>query len=155
MAIQPGDQAPDFTLKTTSLEEVILSSFKGQRNVVILFVPFAFTGVCTQALFDITQGLSAYAELDAEVLGISVDSPFTQKAWAEKEGIGIPRLSDLNKEVSSAFGAQFDNLLGFTGVAKRSAFVVDKEGVVRYASVSDDPKVLPDFDAIKACLKSL
>jgi peroxiredoxin len=155
MAIQPGDQAPDFTLKNTSLEEVILSSFKGQRNVVILFVPFAFTGVCTQELCDITQGLSAYAELDAEVLGISVDSPFTQKAWAEKEGIGIPLLSDLNKEVSSAFGAQFDNLLGFTGVAKRSAFVVDKEGVVRYASVSDDPKVLPDFDAIKACLKSL
>jgi peroxiredoxin len=134
---------------------VSLSSFKGQRNVVILFVPFAFTGVCTQELCDITQGLSAYAELDAEVLGISVDSPFTQKAWAEKEGIGIPLLSDLNKEVSSAFGAQFDNLLGFTGVAKRSAFVVDKEGVVRYASVSDDPKVLPDFDAIKACLKSL
>jgi peroxiredoxin len=155
MAIQPGDQAPDFTLKNTSLEEVILSSFKGQRNVVILFVPFAFTGVCTQELCDITQGLSAYAELDAEVLGISVDSPFTQKAWAEKEGIGIPLLSDLNKEVSSAFGAQFDDLLGFTGVAKRSAFVVDKEGVVRYASVSDDPKVLPDFDAIKACLKSL
>lgn len=155
MAIQPGDQAPDFTLKNTSLEEVILSSFKGQRNVVILFVPFAFTGVCTQELCDITEGLSAYAELDAEVLGISVDSPFTQKAWAEKEGIGIPLLSDLNKEVSSAFGAQFDDLLGFTGVAKRSAFVVDKEGVVRYASVSDDPKVLPDFDAIKACLKSL
>lgn len=155
MEIQPGDQAPDFTLKNTSLEEVTLSSFKGQRNVVILFVPFAFTGVCTQELCDITEGLSAYAELDAEVLGISVDSPFTQKAWAEKEGIGIPLLSDLNKEVSSAFGAQFDDLLGFTGVAKRSAFVVDKEGVVRYASVSDDPKVLPDFDAIKACLKSL
>ena len=155
MAIQPGDQAPDFTLKNTSLEEVTLSSFQGQRNVVILFVPFAFTGVCTQELCDITQGLSAYTELDAEVLGISVDSPFTQKAWAEKEGIGIPLLSDLNKEVSSAFGAQFDDLLGFTGVAKRSAFVIDKEGVVRYASVSDDPKVLPDFDAIKACLQSL
>lgn len=154
MAVAPGESAPDFTLKNTDLEEVSLSSLRG-RNVVLLFVPFAFTGTCTQELCDITQGLSAYADLDADVLGISVDAPFSQKAWAEKEGIGIPLLSDLNREVGAAYGAQYDDFLGFQGVCKRSAFVVDKEGVVRYASVSDDPKVLPDFDAIRACLQSL
>jgi peroxiredoxin len=154
MAVQPGDAAPDFTLKNTDMEEVSLSSLKG-KNVVLLFVPFAFTGVCTQELCDITGGLSAYKELDAEVLGISVDSPFSQKAWAEKEGIGIPLLSDLNREVSAAYGAQYDDFIGFNGVAKRSAFVIDKEGVVRYASISDDPKVLPDFEAVRACLQSL
>ena len=89
------------------------------------------------------------------MLGISVDSPFSLKAWAEKEGITIPLLSDFNKEVSAAYGAQFEDLLGFKGVAKRSAFVVDGAGVVRYASVSDDPKQLPDFEAIKACLQTL
>lgn len=154
MAVQPGDAAPDFTLKNTDMEEVSLSSLKG-KNVVLLFVPFAFTGVCTQELCDITGGLSAYKELDAEVLGISVDSPFSQKAWAEKEGIGIPLLSDLNREVSAAYGAQYDDFIGFNGVAKRSAFVIDREGVVRYASISDDPKVLPDFEAVRACLQSL
>ena len=155
MALQSGDQAPDFTLKNTSMEEVTLSSYQGKRNVVLLFVPFAFTGVCTQELCDITQGLTGYSDLDAEVLGISVDSPFSQKAWAEKEGIGIPLLSDLNKKVSASYGAQYDDLLGFTGVAKRSAFVIDKQGVVRYASVSDDAKALPDFAAVKACLQAL
>ncbi|MDA0337047.1 MAG: peroxiredoxin [bacterium] len=155
MALQPGDQAPDFTLKNTSMKEITLSSFQGKRNVVLLFVPFAFTGVCTQELCDITKGMSAYADLDAEVLGISVDSPFSQKAWAEKEGIGIPLLSDLNKEVSAAYGAQYGELLGFTGVAKRSAFVIDKQGAIRYASVSEDAKVLPDFTAVKACLEAL
>jgi peroxiredoxin len=151
MALQPGEQAPDFTLKNTSMEDVTLSSFHGKHNVVLLFVPFAFSGVCTQELCDITQGLSGYSALDAQVLGISVDSPFSQKAWAEKEGIGIPLLSDLSKEVSASYG----DLLGFTGVAKRSAFVIDKQGVVRYGSVSEDAKVLPDFAAVKACLEAL
>lgn len=155
MSLQPGAKAPDFTLKNTSMEEVSLSSFQGKRNVVLLFVPLAFTGVCTQELCDITQGLSAYSDLDAEVLGISVDSPFSQKAWAEKEGIGIPLLSDFNKDVSAAYGTQYEDLLGFRGVAKRSAFVIDKQGVVRFASVSDDAKVLPDFNAVRACLESL
>ena len=87
--------------------------------------------------------------------GISVDSPFSLQAWAAKEGISLTLLSDFNKEVSAAYGAQYEDLLGFKGVAKRSAFVVDGDGVVRYASISDDPKVLPDFQAVKACLQSL
>lgn len=155
MAVRPGDPAPDFTLKNTALEEVTLSSFRGRSNVVLLFVPLAFTGVCTKELCEVSAGLAAYADLDAKVLGISVDSPFSQKAWAEKEGIQIPLLSDFNREVSAAYGAQYEQLLGLRGVAKRSAFVVDKGGTVRFASVSEDAKVVPDFGAIKACLESL
>ena len=136
------------------MEDVSLGDFSG-KNVLVLFVPLAFTGVCTQELCDISAGINAYEDLGAQVLGISVDSPFSLKAWAEKEGITIPLLSDFNKEVSAAYGAQFADLRGFKGVAKRSAFVIDGEGVVRYASVSDDPKQLPDFAAIKACLQSL
>lgn len=155
MTLQVGDTAPDFTLKNTDLEDVSLASFRGQNNVLVLFVPLAFTSVCTEELCDISAGLSAYQGVGAQVLGISVDSPFSLKAWAEKEGISLPLLSDFNREVAAAFGAQYDELLGFKGVAKRSAFVIDKEGTVRYASVSDDPKVLPDFAAIKSCLESL
>ena len=154
MTLQVGDKAPDFTLKNTDMEDVSLSSFQG-RNVVLLFVPLAFTGVCTEELCEVSQGLNAYGELGAEVLGISVDSPFSLQAWAAKEGISLTLLSDFNKEVSAAYGAQYEDLIGFKGVAKRSAFVVDRQGVVRYASISDDPKVLPDFQAVKACLQSL
>jgi peroxiredoxin len=154
MALQVGDKAPDFTLKNTDLEEVNLQS-QLDKNVVLLFVPLAFTGVCTTELCDISQGLSAYEDVGARVLGISVDSPFALKNWAEKEGITIPLLSDFNKEVSAAYGAQYEDLLGLRGVAKRSAFVIDREGVIRFASVSDDAKVLPDFEAIQACLQEL
>ncbi len=154
MTLQVGDKAPDFTLKNTDMEDVSLSSFQG-RNVVLLFVPLAFTGVCTEELCEVSQGLNTYGELGAEVLGISVDSPFSLQAWAAKEGISLTLLSDFNKEVSAAYGAQYEDLIGFKGVAKRSAFVVDRQGVVRYASISDDPKVLPDFQAVKACLQSL
>lgn len=154
MAAQVGDSAPGFSLKNSNMEDVSLGDFSG-KNVVLLFVPLAFSGICTQEFCDVSAGINTYDELGAQVLGISVDTPFSLKAWAEKEGISIPLLSDFNKEVSAAYGAQFADFLGFKGVAKRSAFVVDGEGTIRYASVSDDPTVLPDFEAIKACLKSL
>ena len=154
MATQVGESAPVFTLKNADMEDVSLTDFSGKK-VVLLFVPLAFSGPCTQELCDISAGIIAYDDLGAQVLGISVDSPFSLKAWAEKEGITIPLLSDFNKEVSAAYGAQFDDMLGLKGVAKRSAFVLDGEGVIRYASVSDDPKQLPDFEAIKACLQTL
>lgn len=136
------------------MEDVRLEDFSGQ-TVLLLFVPLAFTGVCTEEVCQMSAEVNDYAELGARVMAISVDSPFSLKAWADKEGIAIPLLSDFNKEVSAAYGAQFEDLLGFKGVAKRSAFVVDGRGIVRYAWVSDDPKVLPDFAAIKACLQSL
>ncbi len=158
MGITVGDQAPDFTLKSKSgddLKEISLSDYKGRKNVVILFFPLAYTGVCTDEMCSVSGGLDDYDALDAQVLGISVDSPFAQEAWARKNDIAVPLLSDFNKEVSAAYGAQFEELIGFRGVAKRSAFVIDKSGVVRFTSMSDDPTVLPDFDAIKACLKTL
>ena len=157
MAISVGDQAPDFTLKRKAgdLIDVTLSSYKGNKNVVLLFVPLAYSGPCTEELCSVSGGLSDYDGLDAEVIAISVDSPFAQEAWAKDSNINVPLVSDFNKEVSAAYGAQFEDLLGFKGVAKRSAFVVDGAGVVRFASVSDDPKQLPDFEAIKACLQSL
>jgi len=154
MAVQVGDSAPGFSLKNSNMEDVSLGDFSC-KNVVLLFVPLAFSGICTQEFCDVSAGINAYDDLGAQVLGISVDTPFSLKAWAEKAGISIPLLSDFNKEVSAAYGAQFADFLGFKGVAKRSAFVVDGEGTIRYASVSDDPTVLPDFEAIKACLKSL
>ena len=158
MGITVGDQAPDFTLKSKSgddMNDISLSDYRDEKNVVILFFPLAYTGVCTDEMCSVSAGLADYDALDAQVLGISVDSPFAQEAWAEKEGITIPLLSDFNKEVSAAYGSQFEDLIGFKGVAKRSAFVVDKSGVVRFASVSDDPTELPNFDAIKACLQAL
>jgi peroxiredoxin len=158
MGITVGDQAPDFTLKSKSgddMNDISLSDYRDQKNVVILFFPLAYTGVCTDEMCSVSGGLADYDALDAQVLGISVDSPFSQEAWAKENDITIPLLSDFNKEVSAAYGSQFEDLIGFKGVAKRSAFVVDKSGVVRFASVSDDPTELPDFDAIKACLRAL
>jgi len=154
MTLQVGDKAPQFTLPDTSREDVSLPMDPAQ-NVVLLCVPLACSGVCTAELCDVSQGLSAYEDLGARVLAISVDSPFALKSWADQEGITLTLLSDFNKEVSAAYGAQYDDFIGLKGVAKRSAFVIDKEGVIRHASVSDDPTVLPDFEAIQACLQAL
>ncbi len=157
MGINVGDRAPDFTLKSKrgDLEDIALSSFRGNRNVVLLFFPLAYTSVCTDEMCSVSGGLAEYDNLNAQVLAISVDSPFAQEAWADQNNISIPLLSDFNKEVSAAYGAQYQDLLGFIGVAKRAAFVVDKEGIVRYAEVSEDATVLPDFDAVKRCLSAI
>lgn len=155
MSVQVGQDAPDFTLKNTDMEDVSLSSLRGQKNVVLLFVPLAFTGVCTKELCSVRDNLSQYANLDAEVFGISVDSPFSQKAWKEKEGLTFTLLSDFNREVVQAYGAQYENLMGFNGVAKRSAFVIDKAGKIRYAEVLESAGNLPNFDQINATLQSL
>jgi peroxiredoxin len=155
MSLQVGQEAPDFTLKDTERQDVSLSSFKGKKNVVLLFVPFAFSGVCTQELCSVRDNLSAYNTLDAEVLGISVDSPFAQKQWKEQEKLNFTLVSDFNREVSKAYSAQYDNMMGFQGVAKRAAFVIDKAGKVQYAEVLESAGNQPDFDKINAALKSL
>ena len=158
MTLSIGEKAPDFTLKTKTsegLEDVTLSEHNNKENVVLLFFPFAFTGVCTEEACSVRDDLTSYTQLDAKVYGISVDSPFAQEIMSQSENLNFPLLSDFNKEVSAAYGAQYDDFIGLKGVAKRSAFVIDKEGVVRHASVSDDPTVLPDFEAIQACLQSL
>jgi len=157
MAIPTGSQAPDFTLKSKmgEVKDVTLSEHRGQSNVVLLFFPFAFTGVCTSEMCDITAGLGAYSDLNAKVIGISVDSPFAQEAWAKKENIGITLASDLNKETAFAYGTLLENLGGFGSASARAAFVIDKAGVVRYSEQTPTPKDLPDFNAIKTKLAEL
>jgi len=163
MPIQSGDTAPDFTLVTIGAEGpelVKLSDLVGKSNLVLLFVPMAFTGVCTTEFCDISAGIAEYEALDAKVLGISGDNPFAQKAWAEKEGITLTLLSDYEHEVARAYGVAYDQFLPeanliMGGVAKRSAFVIDKAGVCRHAEVCEHPKNLPDFEAVKAALKAL
>ncbi len=163
MSIQVGNKAPDFTLvtKTPAGPELVqLSDLIGQSNIVLLFVPMAFTGGCTTELCSISQGISEYDALDAKVLGISGDNPFAQEAWAEKEGITITLLSDYEHAVTQAYGVAYEQFLPaknliMGGVSKRSAFVIDKAGVVQYAEVLDVPSDMPDFEAIKAVLGKL
>jgi len=157
MAISVGTKAPDFSLKSKrgDVKDVKLSTNFGQKNTVLLFFPLAFTGVCTTEMCDITSGLSAYKDLNADVIGISVDSPFTQEVWADKEKIGVTLASDLNKEVSKAYGVLLDDLLGFGATSARAAFVVDKNGVIQYSEQTPTPKDLPNFDAVKAVLAKL
>jgi peroxiredoxin len=135
--------------------DVRLSDHLGKRNVVLLFFPLAFTGVCTREMCDVSAGLNAYKALNAEVIGISVDSPFAQEAWAQKEHITITLASDLNKTTAKAYGVLLDDLLGFGSTSARAAFVIDKNGVVQYAEQTPTPKDLPNFDAIKATLERL
>ena len=159
MAIEVGSKAPDFTLKSKPVGgdpiDVTLSANYGSKNTVLLFVPLAFTGVCTTELCDVSAGLSAYSDLNADVIGISVDSPFAQEAWAAKDKIRITLVSDLNKKTSADFGVLLDDLGGFGSCSARAAFVIDKEGVVQYAEQTPTPKDLPNFDAIKETLGKL
>ncbi len=155
MAVEVGQEAPDFTLKNTDMEDVTLSSFRGNKNVVLLFVPLAFTGVCTQELCSVRDNLNNYANLDAEVFGLSVDSPFSQKAWKEQEGLNFTLLSDFNREVVQSYGATYGDSFPFYGVAKRSAFVIDKAGVLQYSEILDKATDLPNFDKINDTLQGL
>jgi glutaredoxin-dependent peroxiredoxin len=155
MSVQTGQDAPDFTLKNTDMQDVTLSGLRGQKNVVLLFVPFAFTGVCTNELCSVRDNLNDYAKLNAEVLALSVDSPFAQKQWKEKEHLNFTLLSDFNREACQAYGAYFEDLRGLHGVAKRAAFVIDKAGKVQYAEVLESPGNLPNFDKIQETLQGL
>ncbi len=158
MALSVGTKAPDFTLKSKNadgLRDVSLSANFGKKNTVLLFFPLAFTGVCTQEMCDITAGLSAYGDLNAEVIAISVDSPFAQEAWAQKEKIGITIASDLNKTTAKNYETLLDDLIDLGSVSARAAFVIDKDGVIQYSEQTPTPKDLPNFDAVKAALAKL
>ncbi len=152
MAIKVGDQAPSFTLYSSSKEEVSLQDFQG-KNVVLLFFPLAFTSVCTEELCTMRDNLSIYDGLNAQVLGVSVDSLFTLDKFKAEQRLNFPLLSDFNKEVARSYGALYEDfVLGMKGVAKRSAFVIDGDGVIRYAEVLDNAGDLPNFTAIMDAL---
>lgn len=155
MPIAVGSKAPDFTLKSKAadgLKDVTLSTNFGKKQTVLLFFPLAYTGVCTQEMCDLSAGLDQYASLGADVIAISVDSPFTQEAWAKANKITVTLASDLNKQVIKAYDVVFPMLAGIGDTAARAAFVIGKDGVVKYAEQTPTPKDLPNFEAVKAAL---
>jgi peroxiredoxin len=158
VAISVGSKAPDFTLKSkqaSGLVDVKLSNNFGKKNTVLFFFPAAFTSVCTQEMCGITGGLNDYAGLNADVIAISVDTPFAQEAWAQKEKISVTLASDLNKEVIKKYEVVFPMLAGVGDTAARAAFVIDKAGVVQYSEQTPSPKELPHFEEVKAALAKL
>lgn len=163
MAISTGTKAPDFALSSKASEGIRLirlSDNFGKRNTVLLFFPMAFTSVCTIEMCQTSDELQVYAKLDAAVYGISGDSPFALDIWAAKEGIGVPLLSDYDHSVTKDYDVHYENFapdrnLPLAGVAKRSAFIIDKNGTIQYSQSSDDPRQLPNFDAIKTKLGEL
>jgi peroxiredoxin len=163
MALAVGTKAPDFTLSTKTGDgpkHVKLSDNFGKRNTLLLFFPMAFTGTCTEEMCSMTKELPNYSGMNTEVYGISGDNPFAQAAWAEKEKIDVKLLSDYEHKVAKDYGVVYDSFLpqinlGMSGVPKRSAFVIDKNGVIQYAESNDDAKQLPDFDKIKTKLAEL
>ena len=155
MPIQIGQPAPDFSLYDSDKKKVSLSDFKG-KNVLLLFFPQAFTGTCTKELCSTRDNITVYDQANAQVFGISVDSVFTLAKYKEDQQLNFPLLSDFNKAVSAAYGALYDNFVfDMKGVSKRSAFVLDRNGIVRYAEVLENAPDLPDFAAIQKTLQEL
>lgn len=160
MALPVGSKAPAITLKSkndSGVVDVALTRNVGKGQTVLLFVPLAFTGVCTEELCSISKSIHAYNSLKADVIAVSVDSPFAQEAWAQKESISFTLASDFNREAVRAYGVCEENflpgVLGFKGVAKRSAFVIGADGVIKFSWSSDNPKNMPPFEEIQAALK--
>jgi peroxiredoxin len=150
-----GQAAPEFTLYDTGKNKVSLTGFKG-KNVLILFFPQAFTSTCTKELCAVRDDISRYSNINAEVIGISVDSVFTLKKYKEDQQYNFPLLSDFNKEVSALYGALYtDWLLDMKGVSKRAAFIVDKNGILAYAEVLENAGEIPDFAAINEKIAAL
>ena len=155
MSVQLNAAAPDFCLFSSDKNEVRLSDFKGQP-VVILFFPFAYTSVCTAELCSVRDNYHAYTSLNANVLAISVDSAFTLAKWKEEMNYPFTLLSDFNKEVSTAYDSIYEQFaLGTRGVSKRSAFVIDADGIVRYQEILENAGEMPNLQAITDCLSSL
>lgn len=158
MSLKVGDEAPDFKLFNTNTEKISLSDFKGKKNVVILFFPFANSSTCEKELCSTRDGLSQYEELDAQILAISVDSHFALKMWAEKHKFNFPLLSDFNKDVCQNYGAYYDVFVpgkyDYKGVSKRAVFVIDKNGIVQHAEILENAGNEPDYGAIKNALQN-
>jgi glutaredoxin-dependent peroxiredoxin len=153
--ITTGNAAPDFGLFDSNKNKITLSSLRG-KNVLLLFFPQAFTRVCTAELCGVRDDIARYSNTNAEVLGISVDSVFTLHKFREDQGYNFPLLSDFNKEVSAAYGALYNDwILEMKGVSKRAAFVIDKNGIIRYAEVLENAGDVPNFGAINQILGQL
>lgn len=154
MRISVGQTAPGFKLPDTEKKIHALSDYKG-KNVLLLFFPFAFTGTCTKELCGVRDDLSRYTNANAEVFGISIDTHFTLKKYKEEQGLTFPLLSDFNKEAITAYDVAYEEFVMMKGVAKRAAFLIDKEGIIRYAEVLENASEIPDFDAINKVLEEI
>jgi len=147
-----GQAAPGFTLYDSAKSQVSLQDFKGKK-VVLLFYPLAFSSVCTKELCTMRDNMSFYNNIDAQVIAISVDSLYTLAKFKEIQQLNFTLLSDFNKEVSATYDSLYPEFsYGMKGVSKRSTFVIDRQGVIRYAAVLDSPGDLPDFSAIQSTL---
>lgn len=155
MPVDINVKAPEFELPSHTGETVKLSEKLKNGPVVLAFFPLAFTGVCTEEMCEFRDSMEEFSGMSAQVLGVSVDSRFALNAFAEKHGIKYPLLSDFNKQVSKEYDVQYENFLGLLGVAKRSVFVIDRDGTIRYRWVTEDAKVKPQFDEIRKTLKEL
>ena len=157
MSITIGSQAPDFSLYDSDKNKVALSDFKAKKNVLLLFFPMAFTGTCTDELCAVRDDIATYSNANAQVLGISVDSVFTLAKYKEEQSYNFPLLSDFNKEVSTAYETIYESFtpMNMKGVGKRSAFIIDKNGIVQYEEVLESAGDLPNFTAINNKLESL
>lgn len=155
MTIKIGQQAPGFSLYDTAKNKVNLSDYKG-KNVLLLFFPQAFTSTCTKELCAVRDDINRYSNTNAEIFGISVDSVFTLKKYKEDQQYSFTLLSDFNKEVSALYDTLYtDWILDMKGVSKRSAFIIDKNGIIQYAEVLEKAGDLPNFEAINATLEQL
>jgi peroxiredoxin len=156
MAVKVGEKAPDFTLSDTEKKQRSLSEFLGKKTVLAFF-PGAFTGVCTKEMCTFRDSMSNFNTLNAQVVGISVDGPFANKAFASQNNLQFPLLSDYNREVVRRYAISLENFAGIQDytAAKRSIFVLDKTGIVRYSWVSDNPGVEPNYDEISKALNSI
>jgi peroxiredoxin len=155
MSIEIGKPAPDFKLFNTEKKEISLSDYRG-KNLVILFFPLAFTGVCTAELCNIRDNYNIYTSLNAEVIGISIDSLFSLERFKKEQNYNFDLLSDFNKTTAKAYDSLYETFgFGMIGVTKRAAFVIDKQGAIQYAEILEDAGKQPDFDTIKATLERL
>ena len=155
MPISQGQQAPDFMLYDSEKKKISLSQLRGEP-VLLLFFPLAFTSTCTEELCSVRDHISWYNDLQVRVYGISVDSLHTLRKYKEEQHLNFSLLSDFNKDVSRAYDSIYENFgYNMKGVSKRSAFVIDREGIVQYAEVLEDASQVPDFEAIRAILAGL
>jgi len=163
MPLAVGTKAPDFTLSTKTADgpkRIKLSDNFGKKNTLLLFFPMAFTGTCTTEMCGVSTDLAAYSSLNASIYGISGDNPFAQEAWAQKEKITVPLLSDYEHKVTQAYDVAYDSFLpqmnlGMGGVSKRAVFIIDRDGVIQYVQSNDDARALPNFEKIKTKLAEM
>lgn len=155
MPVNEGDSAPEFTLKNQDAEDISLSDYKGE-NIILLFFPFAFSSVCTIEMRKMQEDFNNNLDVDAQVIGISVDSPYSLREWSKANHLNFPLLSDFNKEVSRKYDSLYENYYpekyNYYGVSKRSAFVIGMDGKIKYKEICSSPSEQPDYEAIKNVL---